>query len=173
MDAEAARPKDLGTLDGSRGGLILPRRVKATPGCRSPTQIPSKVSDRESEAVRQHEGTPSSDPGLGLGRRAESRQFRTAGLVGFPAGPAQLAGRVVRHAGRFLAGLLDFTGRSGAGMRQSAAVVARSWRTEIGLCAGDVRCSIESTAPPLGASHHHAHWAAIAAPYLPLRALAA
>jgi hypothetical protein len=23
------RPKDLGTLDGSRGGLILPRRVKA------------------------------------------------------------------------------------------------------------------------------------------------
>src|SRR5262245_51754640 len=24
-----ARPKDLGTLDGSRGGLILPRRVKA------------------------------------------------------------------------------------------------------------------------------------------------
>jgi hypothetical protein len=26
-----ARPKDLGTLDGSRGGLILPRRVKAGP----------------------------------------------------------------------------------------------------------------------------------------------
>jgi hypothetical protein len=26
------RPKDLGTLDGSRGGLILPRRVKAAPG---------------------------------------------------------------------------------------------------------------------------------------------
>jgi hypothetical protein len=25
------RPKDLGTLDGSRGGLILPRRVKAAP----------------------------------------------------------------------------------------------------------------------------------------------
>src|SRR5215472_16691932 len=25
------RPKDLGTLDGSCGGLILPRRVKATP----------------------------------------------------------------------------------------------------------------------------------------------
>jgi hypothetical protein len=24
------RPKDLGTLDGSRGGLILPRRVKGT-----------------------------------------------------------------------------------------------------------------------------------------------
>jgi hypothetical protein len=28
---EGARPKDLGTLDGSRGGLILPRRVKAAP----------------------------------------------------------------------------------------------------------------------------------------------
>ena len=26
------RPKDLGTLDGSRGGLIIPRRVKAAPG---------------------------------------------------------------------------------------------------------------------------------------------
>ena len=29
--AEGARPKDLGTLDGSRGGLIIPRRVKAAP----------------------------------------------------------------------------------------------------------------------------------------------
>jgi hypothetical protein len=28
---EAVRPKDLGTLDRSRGGLILARRVKATP----------------------------------------------------------------------------------------------------------------------------------------------
>jgi hypothetical protein len=33
MSAEGARPKDLGTLDGSRGGLMLPRRVKATHTC--------------------------------------------------------------------------------------------------------------------------------------------
>ena len=29
MSTEGERPKDLGTLDGSRAGLILPRRVKA------------------------------------------------------------------------------------------------------------------------------------------------
>jgi hypothetical protein len=30
VDMDVARPKDLGTLDRSRGGLILPGRVKAT-----------------------------------------------------------------------------------------------------------------------------------------------
>ena len=31
LTSDPARPKDLGFLDGSRGGLALPRRVKATP----------------------------------------------------------------------------------------------------------------------------------------------
>jgi hypothetical protein len=31
VQTSGMRPKDLGTLDGSRGGLIIPRRVKAAP----------------------------------------------------------------------------------------------------------------------------------------------
>jgi hypothetical protein len=52
MNAEAARPKDLGTLDWSRGGLILARRVKATPPMPLTEPDPIESSDRESEAVR-------------------------------------------------------------------------------------------------------------------------
>jgi hypothetical protein len=39
------RPKDLGTLDGSRGGLILPRRVKVTPQHRPSTALGRYTSD--------------------------------------------------------------------------------------------------------------------------------
>jgi hypothetical protein len=66
MSARGTRPKDLGTLDGSRGGLILPRRVKAA---FSPTQcavMPARQFKSSAENPRSSAELDLMDPLLPL-----------------------------------------------------------------------------------------------------------
>jgi hypothetical protein len=78
-----ARPKDLGTLDGSRGGLILPRRVKATPARETRTAVVAQLARLPALVVSESRdaNVVAASASTGLARVSPEALFMPVGIA--------------------------------------------------------------------------------------------